>query len=522
MAATHPERLRLAETVRLAAAVCEQLREAVVVVGADGLITYANPAARHLFGEASFTGSAPTAAALLSRFRAAGTEDRIPLSRLPLGAALRGETGSAGDLELLRDGETVLVETSARPLQGPADEISGAVLSFVEITAVAALSRLQRERGAERNRFEMAQDRAPLGMAMLDLDGRLTHVNVALCRLADREPGELLGSAWGELLEAGERGDQQGLDGLVLPAGATDFRQTARMARADGRRLDVELTTGLIRNDAGEPLHQILLVQDITERIRQENLVADLNRTVAHRAREIEVLNTDLRRSNRDLEQFAYVASHDLSEPLRAVSGYVQLLARRYRGQLDSDADEFIGFAVDGVRRMQALIQDLLAYSRAGLAGDPVEVDCAALVGPLVERVRRDHPQATVEVGPMPTLVSEPGALAQVLENLVSNALKFVPPGRPPRVTLTSRARPDTWELMVTDNGIGIDPQHQERVFLMFQRLHPRAEYPGTGIGLAICARLAERLGGGIAVASAPGTGSRFTLRLPRNSGERP
>ncbi|MHB8718383.1 MAG: sensor histidine kinase [Candidatus Dormibacteria bacterium] len=250
------------------------------------------------------------------------------------------------------------------------------------------------------------------------------------------------------------------------------------------------------------------VVRDVTESREREQAINELNRILTEQAR-------DLERSNRDLEQFAYVASHDLSEPLRSVTGYVQLLARRYQGRLDADADEFIGYAVDGVARMQALIRDLLAYARAGVCGEPVRVDCAELVNDIVDAARTSQPGALFEVGPMPVVTSEPAHLRQVFDNLVSNALKFVPPDRPPRVTVSSRMLESAWEFSVADNGIGIDAQYSERIFGMYQRLHARTDYPGTGIGLAICRRVVERLGGRISVDSTLGAGTTFTFTIP-------
>ena len=243
------------------------------------------------------------------------------------------------------------------------------------------------------------------------------------------------------------------------------------------------------------------LVRDITERLRHEAVIV--------------AQAEDLQRSNRDLEQFAYVASHDLSEPLRSVTGYVQLLERRYRGQLDADADEFIAFAVDGVTRMQALIQDLLAYARAGATKQAAPVDCAALVKSVVAAAHEEHPEAVFDVGPMPVVVSEPSPLRQVFDNLVSNALKFVPPDRTAHVMLRSRSDGAGWEFTVADNGIGIEAHLTKRIFGLYQRLHDRAAYPGTGIGLAICQRVVERLGGRIWVRSTLGVGSEFIFTVP-------
>jgi light-regulated signal transduction histidine kinase (bacteriophytochrome) len=231
----------------------------------------------------------------------------------------------------------------------------------------------------------------------------------------------------------------------------------------------------------------------------------------------LETTAADLRRSNGELEQFAYVASHDLQEPLRMISSYIQLLQRRYQGQLDAKADTFIGFAVDGVTRMQRLINDLLAYSRVGTHGAPlVPTDCgevmagviAALGAPIAETGAR------VTYGELPTVLADATQLGQLFQNLIGNALKFCTGGTP-EITISAERTGGEWLIHVRDNGIGIDPAYAERIFIIFQRLHSREEYPGTGIGLAICKKIVERHGGRIWVESQPGQGATFTFSLP-------
>lgn len=237
-------------------------------------------------------------------------------------------------------------------------------------------------------------------------------------------------------------------------------------------------------------------------------------------AEELRARNLELEQSNSDLERFAYIASHDLTEPLRTVSSFVSLLARRYEGKLDSDADEFIGFALDGTHRMQQLIQDLLAYSRAGRIAD---VGAVVDVEGLLEVVSRDlagplqEAGATLEVlPPLPQVRGDRGALAQVLQNLASNALKFRRDGVAPLVRISGKpCDNEKCELWICDNGIGIEPQYREQVFEMFRRLHTREAYPGTGIGLAVCQRIVDRLGGSIRAEDGIDGGTAIVLTLP-------
>lgn len=226
----------------------------------------------------------------------------------------------------------------------------------------------------------------------------------------------------------------------------------------------------------------------------------------------------ELARSNADLQQFAYVASHDLQEPLRMVASFVQLLARRYRGRLDQSADEYIDYAVEGALRMQTLIQDLLEYSRLGSDG-PRELhnaDTREVLDQTLKNLRAaiHESGAVITHGEMPVLRTDPGQLGHVLQNLIANALKFRGPD-PPRIHVAAAKRDGQWLFSVQDNGIGIDPAHKNKVFVIFQRLHGRGTYAGTGIGLSICKRIVNRLGGEIWVESEAGKGATFYFTLP-------
>jgi len=237
---------------------------------------------------------------------------------------------------------------------------------------------------------------------------------------------------------------------------------------------------------------------------------------------QLETRTQDLQRSNSELEQFAYVASHDLQEPLRKVASFCQLLQRRYGGQLDEKADQYIEYAVDGAKRMQLLINDLLAFSRVGrIQQERVPLPAAELLAQaqanLATVIRTSHAQ--VDAGDLPTVLAEPTLLTAVFQNLISNAIKFH--GElPPHVTVTARRDGEFWLFSFADNGIGIESDYAERIFVIFQRLHDKAAYPGTGIGLAMSRKIIEYHGGRIWLDTSATTGSRFLFTLPALAGD--
>jgi signal transduction histidine kinase len=252
--------------------------------------------------------------------------------------------------------------------------------------------------------------------------------------------------------------------------------------------------------------HLLRLPDAIRRAVREKKLREDHRR-----------LLEDLARSNRDLEQFAYVASHDLQEPLRMVAAYTQLLAERYQGKLDENADKYIHYAVDGATRMQRLVQDLLAFSRVGRrAAERRKVDCRVVLATALQNLQTaiEESGARIEHGDLPTVTAEAAELMQLFQNLVGNAIKFRG-SDPPRIRVTAEKAGREWIFSVADNGLGIAPEHAEMIFVIFKRLHTRSEYPGNGIGLSICKKIVEEQGGRIWVESVPGQGATFRFSLP-------
>ena len=272
--------------------------------------------------------------------------------------------------------------------------------------------------------------------------------------------------------------------------------------RKDGSEFPVEISLSPMRS--GQDLLVTSIVRDLTGRKQVEE--------------QLRATAEELKRSNAELEQFAYVASHDLQEPLRMVASYTQLLARRYKGKLGEDADEFIGFAVDGARRMQELINDLLTYSRVG--SRPLElkdVDVGETVDTVIadlgHAIDESHASVTRDAH-LPNVQADPLQLQQLFQNLIANAIKFRRPSVAPVVHISGRRESGQWHFAVSDNGIGMEAQYLDRIFVLFQRLHSRSDYPGTGIGLAICRKIVERHGGSIQVHSVPGEGTTFEFTL--------
>ncbi len=402
-----------------------------------------------------------------------------------------------------RDGYDFPVEISTQPFT-----LDGQPYTFAQVHDIT--ERKQAE-DALREAKKFAEDLIATmqdGCSVLDLHGVHIDVNPAFCGMTGFTREELIGAGpphpyWppeclAEITQAFRR---------TLCDETHNFELT--FMRKNGERFPILVSSACIRDAQGQIVNYFATIKDITERKRAEEILVQSAR--------------ELTRSNAELEGFAYAASHDLQEPLRMVASFVGLLKERYQGQLDADADEFIAFAVDGAKRMQRLIDDLLEYSRVATRGQPpAPTDAAAALDEALWNLGLaiEEAGATVTHDPLPTVRADPTQLMQLLQNLIGNALKFGS-SEPPRVHVSARETFEVsetskvWEFSVRDNGIGIDPQYHDRIFGVFQRLHTRTEYPGTGIGLAICKKIVERHGGRMWVASQEGQGSTFYFTLP-------
>lgn len=350
----------------------------------------------------------------------------------------------------------------------------------------------------EDSTFRSLLEAAPDGILLVARDGSIILANSACSRIFGYEPGELTG----ELVEVvvpdhirpghAEMRDRYFANPHSRPMG---IGLDLVAARKGGATIPVEISLSPFKFEGSDAA--IAIIRDVTDQRR---------------------LTRELRRSNEELEQFAYVASHDLQEPLRMVSGYTQLLKRRYADKIDSEGNEYIEFAVDGVKRMQALINDLLAFSRLNTRGKPfVSVSMDDVLKQVLANLKVviEETKAHITADPLPLVIGDRTQLIQLVQNLLGNALKFRRPDGRPEVHIGAKFVDDFWQFAVADNGIGIEPEYREKVFVIFQRLHGREQYPGTGIGLAICKKIVERHHGRIWIEASPQAGTTFQFTLP-------
>ncbi|MBB4314466.1 sensor histidine kinase [Roseospira marina] len=475
--------------------------DAVIVTDADGVVRRVNTEAARLTG---WTPEEARGRPLAEVLRLVHSLTRAPV-HAPLPQALAEGTTVGLDRHttlIARDGREFHIADSAAPIRdmgadgafGPA---RGVVIVFRDVSEAY---RIQADLEEQKRNFDMAVKASAIGV--WDWDIRANRIirsgdYAQMFGLAEgiTEGGPLTGDITDRILPEDLEPIASKIQS-VLDTG-DEYAHTFRVRGPDGTVRWLRSLGRVTARDSQGPTHISGTTQDITD---------------------LQTMVMALRRSNADLERFAYVASHDLQEPIRNLVAYSQLLGRRYGDHLDSDAREFLGFIIASAKRMRSLVLDLLEYSRVSSRAHPfTAVDLNAVVagalGNLDQAIK--DAGARITVGACPVVVGDEPQITSLIQNMVANAIKFRRPGVVPTVDITVRSGPEAWELSVADNGIGFDPQFKDHIFEAFKRLHALDAFPGTGIGLAVTKRIVERHGGSITADGTPGVGSRFTVRIP-------
>jgi PAS domain S-box-containing protein len=427
-------------------------------------------------------------------------QETIRTLQAELAETNRGLIALSWELEQRIDERTAQLQAAHDELQRTNGELMHLTVELEDRVA---------QRTESEERFRNLAETASDAILSADSRGKIVYFNPAAERIFAYSSAEIIGQPLTLLMPERYRDPHlQGFERYLRTGEARVIGKTLEMAarRKNGSEFPIELALSSWKTREGTFFTAIL--SDFTERKRAGELL--VNKLA------------ELKRSNDELQQFAYVASHDLQEPLRMVASYTQLLAQRYKGRLDADADEFIAYAVDGSNRMQRLIQDLLAYSRAGTSGKPVcQISSENALKEALMNLQATIAEsgAVVTHDSLPATTTDESQLVQVFQNLVGNAIKYHGPEAPRVHVSATKNGAKEWIFSVRDNGMGIDPQHFDRIFVLFQRLHGREEFAGTGIGLAICKKVLELQGGRIWVESQPEKGSTFHFALPERDG---
>ncbi len=452
------------------------------------------------------------------------------------------EKAKAGYEAVFREGSVTDYELSIRHRKGRVTPVLYNATVYRDesggIAGVFAAARdvTERKRAEEAIRQANAYNRSLIEASLdplvtINPDGTISDVNEATVRVTGVSREGLIGTDFSRYFTEPEKATA-GYEKVFRDGSVTDYGLEIR--HTDGRVIPVLYNATVYRDEAGKITGVFAAARDITERKRAEDALLRANRELDDRVKErtvelqeantlLEKKSNELARSNLELQQFAYIASHDLQEPLRAISGFTELLEKRYKGQIDERADTYINFIIDGTKQMNQVIFDLLEYSRVQTKAHEFGlIDTTISLKQALRNLRASikEKDAIITADPLPELSADGIQITQIFQNLIGNALKFQKPGTVPEIRIAAQDRGDSWLFSVTDNGIGIDPRYTERIFKIFQRLHAKGEYAGTGIGLAICKRIVERHGGDITVRSEPGVGSTFEFTLPKHREE--
>lgn len=441
------------------------------------------------------------------------------LAKENVGRAEKGEFVRYETTNLGARGHTVHMDVSLKPIFDEKGNVIMIIAEGRDITAVKEKRELALEALRNQERFselEILTENLPDVLWVAEPNGGLSYVNKRWTELTGMSAAESCGDGWLNAVYPGDRERIKLLWQMTIES-RSHYDSEIRVFDRQGELVWLAVRATPLLDDDGNVLRWFGSSTNIQE---QKRSTEELEAKVSERTREISQLLTELKESNRELQQFAYTASHDLQEPLRAVAGYTSLLERRYADKLDDGAKKFIHGAVDGAERMQSLINALLSYARVETRGrEPKLTDANEIVSQVLDTLKEPIQESAVKITcqELPEVFSDPIQLGQVFQNLLSNALKFRNKEEP-QITISATEEENFVCFCVEDNGIGIDKKNTTRIFEMFQRLHSRNEYPGTGIGLAVCKRIIDRHHGNIWVESSPGQGSKFYFTLPRGN----
>ena len=521
------ESKRAEKAMRQLAAIVESAEDAVISETMEGTVLTWNPAAERLYGYSAGEIVGKSVYSLVPE------ERRVELTDIMKRISSGEHVQHYETVRQRKDGRLMPVSFTVSAIKNNSGQVMGISTVARDITERKLAEEQIRKLNAELE--QMVVERTAQLSDLLELNRKIidaSSIGIFACRedgpcmIANPAIARIIGSTVEQVLSINfrelDRLKKNGLFQKIETALSSRVEQKGEtyLTTTFGKYLWISYYITTFQSMG--KLHFLMMVEDISERKQAE---AELNRYREHleelvkeRTQELASAVTNLERSNQDLEQFAYVASHDLQEPLRMISSYTQLLARRYKGKLDQDADDFIGYTVDGASRMQQLINDLLAFSRVGTRGKPLEpISSQAALDLALENlqtaIEESHAQVTQDT--LPGVLADDLQLMQLFQNLIGNAIKFQG-DKPPCIHIGVEDAEKEWVFTVQDNGIGIDPQYFERIFIIFQRLNKRDQFPGTGIGLAICKKIVQRHGGRIWADSKPGLGSTFYFTLPK------
>jgi PAS domain S-box-containing protein len=469
--------------------------DAVIAADSNGTVQFMNHVAQKLTGcpEKEALGKP-----LDEVFQVIGDKKRQRIENLISSILNSGTvTASANHVSLItRNREERIISDSGAPIRDAQGNTKGIVLVFRDVTDEMKANQTFR-------RLASIVESSDDAIYAVGLDLTILTWNSGAERIFGYRASEVIGRNISILIPRDMPDEATGILGRISRGERISHYETVRL-RKDGSQVYISISISPLTDEDGNVTCFSALARDITDRKMAEQA--------------LQSTADELDRSNKELEQFAYIASHDLQEPLRTIAGYLQLLSERYKGQIDEKADKYITYAVDGAERMSTIIRDLLSYSRVGTRGEafqPVSSEEALEFALRNLRSASEQSGASITHDPLPVVNADKTQLAQLFQNLIGNAIKYRSPDRPPKIHVSAHQEDGFWTFEVEDNGIGFEQQYEDKMFRIFQRLHSRGKYPGTGIGLAICKRIIDRHGGRIWATGDPGRGAKFYFTIP-------